>query len=374
MARPARRWIRSASALGVAAFALSACQQDPSARPVDQTAASSPSPSSEAPARHDCLVDAREVIAPPPERVVASDQGTVGRVRERDLADETTVDLRGVTVLADQDRTSSTYSPRPVNLAEAGGPEGLCVLGPFVRGIHDRGLGWEYLKHDPGQGDHPAIRVGGRGWAVVDGARVENMMNGFRPAADGLVIRNAYLHYIRDDCIENDELKAVRVEDSLFDGCYTALSARPDRGSPLYDDPRASTTTELDHVLIRLLPMPGGHNVFDPGVRTFGHLWKWSEVSGNTIIRDSVIMVDDPSGRLARGLGWPSNVRAEGVTLVWTGRGDYPGELPDEGVTVTTDRTVWEQARADWMLRHGCTSIDRCDVERLVAPAAPEHA
>jgi hypothetical protein len=322
-----------------------------------------------------CLAADRDVRAPTPDEV-GGDTARATGLRERGLDDDVTVDLRAVAFRADQDADSPGYAPRPVNVGSARSPSGLCLLAPYVRGVQGRELGWEYLKHDPGRGDHPAIRVGGEGWTVVDGARVDNMMNGFRPAGDGLVIRNAYLHYIRDDCVANDDLKALRIEDSLFDGCYTAISARPERNNPLRDGPLepVDTTMELDHVLVRLAPMPGGHNVFDPEVRTYGHIWKWSDLAGDTVVRDSVFMVEDPGPEPVRELAWPDNVTAEDVTIVWGGEGDYPGEVPDDGVTVVDDRRVWERARDAWLGRHGCRSVDDCDVDRLLDPAPRDDA
>ncbi|MEM9283647.1 MAG: hypothetical protein AAGA96_17635, partial [Verrucomicrobiota bacterium] len=40
----------------------------------------------------------------------------------------------------------------------------------------------------------------------------------------------------------------------------------------------------------------------------------------------------------------------ENVTLIWRGPGGYPAKLP-QGVTVSRDRSIWEQAREDWISR-----------------------
>lgn len=307
-------------------------------------------------------------MIPAPEILATTPAGSVGRVRLTVAEDDTTVDMRGLTLLADQDRDSATYAPRPVNLVTGGRAEGMCVLGPLVVGIQGRDLGWEYLKHDPGQGDHPAVRIGGRGWTILDGVRVDNMMNGIRPSSGGLVVRNAYLHQVRDDCLANDDLLPVEVSDSLFDGCYTGVSARPDRGSPLYDRPRSEGPMTFDHVLIRLAPMPGGHNVFDGQRRTFGQLWKWSDVAGPTVIRDSVILVDGVGDDDRAFVSWPEGVVADDVVVVWPGPGAYPGDLPANGVTLVRDRAVWAKAREVWLRRHGCADPTACDLDRLVSP------
>ena len=37
--------------------------------------------------------------------------------------------------------------------------------------------------------------------------------------------------------------------------------------------------------------------------------------------------------------------------MVWLGPGDFPGTLP-ACFTITKDRTVWDNAVADWLARH----------------------
>jgi hypothetical protein len=49
-----------------------------------------------------------------------------------------------------------------------------------------------------------------------------------------------------------------------------------------------------------------------------------------------------PPGKLS---GCANNV------MVWLGPGDFPTTLPD-CFTVTKDRTVWDNAVADWLARH----------------------
>ena len=40
--------------------------------------------------------------------------------------------------------------------------------------------------------------------------------------------------------------------------------------------------------------------------------------------------------------------------IVWTGPGEFPGDVPDDPscVTITTDRTVWDAAREAWLSNH----------------------
>jgi putative cell wall-binding protein len=289
--------------------------------------------------------------------------GTLDGLRETRPDDGHTFDLRSTTVLGNQDRDSSDYNPTPLNLGTDSLPADMCVIGGLVRGTHDRDLDWEYLKHDPGGGDRPALRVGGQ--TTIDGLRVTNMMNGLRPFSDHTTVRNAYFEHIRDDCVANDSLHSMRIVDSYFDGCYTAFSARPEKGSDLWDKGRDTSLTEIDRTLIRLKPMPGGFKIDDPSVSSYDHLWKWSNVSGPVIIRDSIIMVEENG--VNNHVDWPDNVTAKNVTIVWAGDGDYPGDVPD-GATLTRDTSVWERATNDWLARHGCTDVTHCDPNTLTNP------
>ena len=287
-----------------------------------------------------------------------------------DLADKQTFDLRGTTFRMDQDSTSPTYNKTGAAITSIL-PGTLCVTGGTFLGGQSRDLDWEYLKHAPGGGDFPALRTSTSGRAVVSGVRVDNVMNAFRTMAGSHTITDSYASYIRDDCVANDDLVDVKVVDSLFDGCYVGFSQRPDRGSPLYNLPRDASTLEVDGVLMRMQSMPGGYGFTNPGpgVRHHDHIWKWSAVTGSAVIRNSIIVAEDPSASL----DWPGNVTAENVTIVWTGPGEYPGDLPASGVTVTRDLGVWERARAAWLARHGCGDSGACDPGRLSVPdgAAP---
>ena len=60
------------------------------------------------------------------------------------------------------------------------------------------------------------------------------------------------------------------------------------------------------------------------------------------IVRNSVFLADKTTTRADQFRA----IQAENVTVVWLGDGTFPGTVPP-GVTVTTDLSVWEQARAE---------------------------
>jgi hypothetical protein len=195
---------------------------------------------------------------------------------------------------------------------------------------------------------------------TVDGLRVDNVTDAIRPRSGGnFVVRNTWVSYARDDCLENDHLQGGLVDDSLFDGCYEAFSARP---SPAiiasgYDG-RGEVLT-VRNSLIRLQPMPGPRGGSADNLGTAGffkwHNWDLPEnsLSPDLALYDNVFMAervgqltDDrmgiPPGHLQ---GCANNV------MVWLGPGPYPAALPD-CFTVTTDRGVWDAAVANWIARH----------------------
>jgi len=273
----------------------------------------------------------------------------------------------------DARRATSTAFPfstlYPFSFGKSSPARRLCLLGGLVEGQQDRGLTWAQVK---AKYDGAGVRIAADGWYVINGLRVENVEDGIDPrgkegqypkGGDGFVLRNLYFQYIRDDCVENDDIAGGVIEDSLFDGCNTGISERPTKGNPQLSHPAPpSETLTLSHVLLRLQPMPGprGHTAASLG---HGELFKWSPVGNRLVLRDSTFLVEArPNGGRS---DFPKGTVATNVTVVWLGSGPFPGRLPS-GVTVTRDRSVWDRARAEWLRRHRCTSFTSCTA--LVAP------
>jgi hypothetical protein len=267
----------------------------------------------------------------------------------------------------DARRATSTAFPfatlYPFSFGKSSPARHLCLLGGLVEGQQARDLTWDQVK---ARYDGAGLRVAADGWYVVDGLRVENVEDGIDPRGkegeypkrgDGFVLRNLYFQYIRDDCVENDDIAGGVIEDSLFDGCNTGISERPGKGNPQLSHPApAGETLTLSRVLLRLQPMPGprGHSATVLG---HGALFKWSAVANKLVLRDSIFLVEArPNGGRS---DFPKGTQATNVTLVWLGDGRFPGTVPS-GVTVTSDRSVWDRARAEWLRRHRCASFTSC--------------
>ncbi len=196
---------------------------------------------------------------------------------------------------------------------------------------------------------------------TVDGVRIDNVTDGIRPRREGgFVVRNVHLSFIRDDCVENDHLQDGLVEDSLFDGCYTGFSARP---SPAIVDSGyngVGKTWTISRSLVRLQPLPGpdGGSVDGLGHGAFfkWHLWDdpARSLSPQLALHGNIFMLERVGGPGGDRMGVPPEqvVACSDNVIVWLGSGPFPGVLPPGCFTVTTDRRVWDDAVADWIVRH----------------------
>jgi hypothetical protein len=277
--------------------------------------------------------------------------GTVQTYRLTAVPDNHAYDLRSARVVGFPE--SSRY---PLLFGKNRPGRSTCVVGGTVEGQQSRDLTWQTMKR-VFDGDGLSIKSTA---GVVDGIRIDNVQDGIGTIGGdpgGITIRNVYMTYIRDDCLENDAIVQVTLRDSLLDGCYSAISERPGAGTtpPL---PPPTETTTLDGVLIRLQPMPFNkeratcpRNAADG----LGHsgFFKWSRYANRLVVKDTVLLAERNSVNCGSSLNLPRSGSYDNVKLVWLGPGKYPGRVPGSGVTVTSDRGVWDRARAEWLTRHG---------------------
>jgi len=248
------------------------------------------------------------------------------------------------------DTTTAVYVGRDAPLGRA------CIGGGVVVGQQARDLTWNEMHDDIGGGGYRIV-TRARQWVRIDGIRVDNVEDALLPRGpDGRwELHNAYMTYIRDDCIENDETAPGSVHDSLFDGCYTGFSEQWQHDCC---DSDFGEVFVVDRVLMRLEAMPGPYNTHDPNELGHGAFFKWmTPVPHRVEISDSVFMTENRTG----GDNWPfpPETITHNVTIVWLGADPWDWPVPN-GTTVTTDITVWEAARARWLQRHGCDDFHNC--------------
>jgi hypothetical protein len=171
-------------------------------------------------------------------------------------------------------------------------------------------------------------------------------------------IIGVHMSHIRDDCVQNDFMYSGLIEDSLFNGCYTAFSAQTP--SPSRDFDGGHNVWTIRDSLIRLEPMEKvyGDRGLIPG---HGAFFKWNndnDKSPRLALHNNLFRVDQPSNSNS-GLGIPEGKLAScsNNVVVWLGKGPYPDPLPEtfQGkpcFTITTDITVWNQAVQNWLRWH----------------------
>lgn len=236
-----------------------------------------------------------------------------------------------------------------------GGPD-ICFSGGTVRGDYPYSTDWATMHDTTGF----TFRTTGK--TTVENIRVHNYGDGIsfsrgNPSYSFHII-GAHMTHIRDDCVQNDYMYSGLIEDSLFDGCYTAFSAQAHDSSPGYDGSRNVWT--IRYSLIRLEPM---EKVYEDRGLIPGHgpFFKWNKddhQSPQLALHNNVFRVDQPSNS-SNGLGIPEGklVSCSNNIVVWLGDGAYPDPLPrtfngKPCFTITTDKAVWDKAVQNWMDRH----------------------
>lgn len=273
------------------------------------------------------------------------------------------------------------------------------IIGGLVTGDQDTTLTWEQMKHgtptqtalDAGQaaddvynsviinnqnqdGD-PRIHIADGSWAVVDGLRAYNTHDGFgvigatsNIASDTgrLWMRNTWIWQCHDDAIENDlSYLELHVDDCLFEDCFSFISTR---ANVTTGDPVPGQTQNVNNSIISLVARPGPHKQ-PSSVIKHGHMYKFQSNSPGLVMADSIFAVSAPATSACVTLPErPGLDSYSNVTIVWTGGGSYPGNVP-AGCTVTTDASILDQAISRWKRRHGVTDFENVNMAQMIAPA-----
>lgn len=172
-------------------------------------------------------------------------------------------------------------------------------------------------------------------------------------------LRDTYIGMALDDAIENDYLENGLIDSVLVDHAFHFLSARS--GSDRIGETYTNGVVTVRNSLIRLAPSPA-----PDGDQKIGGLWKMQktkytgEGTGNQLaLHDNIILVEAGAEYNRPELDPSDNdeyrqdalLEASGNVIVWLGEGEYPARIPP-GFTVTTDRSVWDDARDAWFDAH----------------------
>lgn len=269
------------------------------------------------------------------------------------LAADTKIDARQASWIANWPVQDSFNYPVVLE-----GGSGVCFFGGEITGNYPDQIGndanttWSYMHSTTG------IEIGLPNF-TIEGVRVHNYGDGISirdNETSGFTVKNVYFSDIRDDCIENDYLRKGLVDDSLFDGCYSAFSSRSECSSC----DGSNKVWTIQNSLIRLKATMGVYK--NRGIIP-GHdgFFKWGNDGGaqpnkspQLALHNNIFRVDQDANNV--GLGIPADnklVSCSNNIMVWLGSGSYPDPLPEDCFTITTDVSVWDNAKTDWLSRHG---------------------
>jgi hypothetical protein len=301
------------------------------------------------------------------------------------VADNTTFDLSGAYWSSRDDHPNSTAfvaGNQPVP------PKNIRMIGGVVHGNIPTQWSW-ILTHAFGGS---AFHTVSTGLQALEGARIHNVQDGWRPretpeflprayANTGrFVMRDCYATGIRDDCIENDEFIPGAVEDCLFDGAFTFFSEQNEKINGIrYLDaptigPDEDPNIEITRVLVRLAVTSGG----ETGPGTWFKLHGYDAPNHHIVITDSVFAVRAKPRAGWKHLNFPKNSTFKGTNhFLWLGEpGTCDAKIP-EGLTFVEGRAArdkWIEMRNKWLVAHGYDPRGPDDWNPMEAPiAAPKQ-
>ena len=297
-----------------------------------------------------------------------------------DVADNTTFDLTGM--FWDSKPTHPIVTAFLVG-EQPTPPKNITILGGVVKGTIPLEWSWELTHAFGGAGFYTV----GAGLHRLEGARIHNLHDGWRPRETPLfrarsypnnarfLMRACYLTGIRDDALENDEFMPGDIEDCLIDGTWTFLSEQNEAVNGFRSlkvpaiGPNEDPEIRVTRTLVRLARTNG-----DPGLGTWFKFHGYETPNHKIVITDSVFAV----GEQPRG-GWKlvnfhKNATFKGANhLLWLGEpGKYGATKPDgvkflEGAEA---RAKWHELRNQWLVAHGYEPRGAEDWDPMQAPVA----
>lgn len=223
-----------------------------------------------------------------------------------------------------------------------------CWDGASVNGAFPVTTPWSIFHGNTGVG------FGGANFTLSN-PRVFNYGDGIsvKTGSDNFLVTGAYLSYIHDDCVQNDDLLAGTITNSYLDGCYVAFSARRSTGETFDGH---SNIWNISNSLVRLQAMP---TVYKGSAAGHGGFFKWDDsalLSPKLNLTNTVFRADQTTnhGDLLLPVGY--DVTCSNNKVVWLGPGAFPGTAswmaacPD--TVITSDRSVWDAAASQWDVDH----------------------
>ncbi len=268
-------------------------------------------------------------------------------------------------------------------------PTNLTILGGVIDGRIPLEWSWSVTHAFSGS----AFYTVATGRQVIDGARIHNVQDGWRPRetpefrpraypnTGSFVMRNCYVTGVRDDCIENDEFIPGTVEDCLIDGTFTFYSEQNETINGVRTlelptvGPDESPDVSITRTLVRLDVTSGG----EPGPGTWFKLHGYEAPNHRIVLTDCAFAVSqEPRGGWKQ-LNFPKTAEFRGTNyLLWLGEAGKFGGKVREGITLLEGeaaRAKWHELRSAWLAAHGYDPRAADDFATMQTPVvAPRPA
>ncbi|QDU25754.1 hypothetical protein ETAA8_08250 [Anatilimnocola aggregata] len=337
----------------------------------------------------------QRVSADPPPKFQAivtpatAESGPIVKLSGRFGSRYTAYDVAENTIFNLRDMQWDPRSEHPLPTAFSAGeqpkpPTNLTILGGVVDGRIPLDWSWSVTHAFSGS----AFYTVATGQQIIDGARIHNVQDGWRPRetpefrpraylnTGSFVMRNCYVTGIRDDCIENDEFLPGKIEDCLFDGVFTFYSEQNETINGVRTlevptiGPAESPDVFVTRSLIRLDVTSGG----EPGPGTLFKLHGYKSPNHRIVLTDCTFAASQEPRAGWKQLNFPKTTEFRGTNhLLWLGEtGKFGGKVPDGITLVEGDaaRAKWHDLRNRWLTTHGYETRAADDLNTMQTPVA----
>ena len=186
----------------------------------------------------------------------------------------------------------------------------------------------------------------------------------FERDASNFSLESSWISNVRDDCVENDQVKSGKIIDVLFDGCFVGISVAPGNIEK-YTNLDVPAVVELDKVLMRMKAYPHRKSQDHLLEETHGYPFKGSKLNPSFIINNSVFALEVDS---FEGLGrWTSvidnTIECNNNIILWMSNvklPEYLNSFPSCYKVIIGERaiSIWKQLKSNWINCHS-------DIQRL---------
>lgn len=261
-------------------------------------------------------------------------------------------------------------------------PTNITILGGVIDGQIPLDWSWT-VTHAFGGSAFYTVATGRQ---TIDGARIHNVQDGWRPRetpefrpraypnTGSFVMRNCYVTGVRDDCIENDEFLPGTIEDCLFDGAFTFYSEQNETTNGVRTEelltigPDESPDILITRTLVRLDVTSGGET--GPGTWFKTHGYK--SPNHRIVLTDCVFAASVKPRTGWKKVNFPKTAEYRGTNyLLWLGEvGAFDGKVPEGIKFLEGDaaRAKWHDSRNRWLVAHGYDERAADDLNTMQTP------